>query len=88
LRRWFLVLWLNLFSATCALAVFWRLTADQATLTRILPPWVSKENWLQIGLALHVVVIALLVLNIVCCLRLRADRAAARAYPAVRRGMA
>jgi hypothetical protein len=88
LHRWFLVLWINLFTATCGLAVFWRLTADQVTLARVLPPWVSKENWLQIGLALHIVVIALLLVNIVCCVRMRADRAAARKYPSVRRGIA
>ncbi len=79
------ILWTNLFTATLAVAMFWRLSANPNALWRLAPAWITPENWLALGALLHLVAVSLMIINVLACIRLHyQSRGPAKGYAAAR----
>jgi hypothetical protein len=79
------ILWVNLFTATLAVAMFWRLSANPNALWRLAPAWITPENWLAFGVVLHLVAVGLMLINVLACIRLHYQpRVPSKRYMAAR----
>jgi hypothetical protein len=79
------ILWVNLFTATLAVGMYWRMSANPAALWRLAPAWITPENWLAFGALLHLIAVSLMIINVLACIRMHyQSRLPTKRYAAAR----